>query len=64
MQKQISEEGHLIEVDVLNKKSIIEEGTCPHYRSKKNFLVKKIIDHYNEEHIKKTRLDLFYRYII
>ena len=37
MQNKISEEGYLIKVDVLHKKSIIEEGTCPPYISKNNF---------------------------
>ena len=41
-------------------KSFIEEGICPHYRSKKNFLVKEVIDHYNEEDIMKARIDLCY----
>ena len=45
MQNKISEEGNLIDVDVLNKKSIIEESPCPHYSSKQNFFVKKVIDH-------------------
>ena len=34
---KISEEDHLIEVEALHKKRIIEEGTCSHYKSKKIF---------------------------
>ena len=56
MQKKICEESHFIEVDVLYKKKYYR--TCPHYRSKKIFLVKMVIDHYNEEHIKKVKINL------
>ena len=41
-----------------SQKKHLEEGTCPHYRSKKISLMKKVIDHYNEENKKKARIDL------